>query len=250
MIIKSKTRKRGSFRQLLQYMILGEERVPESRIILHNVVGETLDDWVAEFQSNEKHRLQKRKNSVKLYHEILAWHPEDTAYLSLDTIEYLTREYIQHRNPSGLYVGAIHLSQDHYHVHLCISGLEYQSGKTLRISKKDFAQLKGRVQSIEQYRYPELHYSQVNHGKARISKRSKGMSKTALRDQVRVISQSSKSAKEFLDKLKERQLEIYHRNGKPTGILYKGRRHRFKTLGLNQGQIKYLERQRRLDREK
>lgn len=249
MIIKSKSRKQGSFRQLLQYMILGEERVPDSRIILHNIMGETLDDWVSEFQSNEKHRLRKRKNSVKLYHEILAWHPEDTDYLNLNTIEDLTREYIQHRNPNGLYVGAIHLSQDHYHVHLCISGVEYQSGKPLRISKEDFRGVKEKVQTLEQSRYPELYYSRVEHGKKLVRER-KSQPRTKIKELIVEISRTSRSANQFLTKLKEKNCEIYFRRGKPTGILYQGKRHRFTTLGLSSEKMKYLEQYRSFGKQK
>lgn len=242
MIIKSKTRKSGSFRQLLSYMILGEERVSESRIILHNLMGQNLEDWVTEFQANENRRKRKRKNSVKLYHEILAWHPDDTEYLSLDTIEDLTRTYIEHRNPNGLYVGAVHLSQDHYHVHLCISGVEYGSGKPLRISREKFKTLKQQVQSLEMERYPELHYSQVSHGKPRENQPVKEGKYFSLREQVLAISQSASSAQDFLEKLTANQLAVYYRRGKPQGILYKGKRHRFRTLGLSPEQVNYLAR--------
>lgn len=241
MIIKSKTRKQGSFKQLLNYMIKGEERVPESRIILHNLMGDSIDDWVKEFQANEKHRRRKRKNSVKLYHEILAWHPDDTDYLTLDIIEDLTREYIHLRNPNGLYVGAIHLSQDHYHVHLCISGLEYQSGQALRISKQDFRVVKERVQELEQSRYPALHYSKVDHSGGKYLQRAKQeISRSKIQKQILELSHSASSAKDFLQMLNEHGFEVYSRRGKPTGIFFKGKRYRFSTLGLGEEKTNLL----------
>lgn len=251
MIIKSKTRKQGSFRQLLNYMIKGEERVPDSQIILHNLMGDSIDDWVKEFQANEKHRRRKRKNNVKLYHEILAWHPDDTDYLTLDIIEDLTREYIHLRNPNGLYVGAIHLSQDHYHVHLCVSGVEYQSGQALRISKQDFRMVKERVQELEQSRYPGLHYSKVDHGRRNSKQHKKqAISRSKIQKQILDISFSASSAKDFLERLNENGFEVYARRGKPTGILFKGKRYRFSTLGLNHEKVKYLERNQSLDKER
>jgi len=249
MIIKSASRKRGSYRQLLRYMIEGEERVPESRIILHNVIGETLDDWVAEFKANEANRKRERKGSVKLYHDILSFHPDDTSYLTLNTIEELTRNYIEERNPNGLYVGAIHLADDHYHCHLCISGTEYKSGKSLRISKARFKAIKLNVQTIEQTRFPELHYSPVAHGSGSNKHRVYEKNRRAIRKEVLQISQSATSAQDFLTKLKASEHEIYYRQGKPTGVVYNGQKLRFKNIGLSKDKIRYLSRSPSLEKE-
>ena len=52
MIIKISSRKNISFRQLLRYMIEGEERVLDSRIITHNLRSDYLEGWVKEFEVN------------------------------------------------------------------------------------------------------------------------------------------------------------------------------------------------------
>ncbi|MEL7534909.1 MAG: relaxase/mobilization nuclease domain-containing protein, partial [Bacteroidota bacterium] len=73
--------------------------------------------WTGWYRYNETFRERKRTNSVILTHEILSFHPGDTPYLSVEIIEDLARKYIELRNPNGIYLGAIHLAKDHYHVH-------------------------------------------------------------------------------------------------------------------------------------
>lgn len=148
-------------------MIEGEERVPESRIMTHNLKGGNIEEWVREFKDNESNRARRRKNSTILTHEILSWHPKDTPKLSLATIENLTREYMLKRNPHGLYVGAIHQAKDHFHVHLCVSGVEAKSGKAMRMSKGEMNRLKRFMEGVQKERYPELAYSRVGHGRRR-----------------------------------------------------------------------------------
>jgi len=167
MILKVKSRKNHSFRQLLLYMTEGEERVPHSRVLTHNLKREDIDGWVQEFEENERYRARKRKNSTILTHEILSWHPRDSKYLTVPIIEDLTRQYFQYRNPNGLYVAAIHQAKDHYHVHICASGVEYHSGQAMRMSKGQMHRLKKDLQVYQKDRYPELRYSRVRHGKKR-----------------------------------------------------------------------------------
>lgn len=244
MIIKVKSRKSKAFRQLLTYMIQGEERVPDSRIILHNLSGTDIDTWVHEFEDNEGYRQHRRKNSVILTHEILSWHPEDTPYLTLEGIEAMTREYISKRNPHGLYVGVIHLDQGHYHVHLCVSGVEYRSGKAMRLSKQAFGELKQHTQDFQQEHYPELTKSVVSHGRAtrpQLSdreywyKRSTGKETTKEKVfiQVKAVLERSKSIVEFEENLKVANLDSYYRNGKLQGVVVEGRRYRLRRLGIN-----------------
>lgn len=167
MIIKISSRKNISFRQLLRYMIEGEERVLDSRIITHNLRSDHLEGWVKEFEVNESYRSRRRKNATILTHEILSWHPKDTPVISLTTLESLTRQYIQSRNPNGLYVGAIHQAKDHFHVHLCVSGVEAKSGKAMRMSKGQLNRLKKTLEAYQREKYPELFYSRVGHGRSK-----------------------------------------------------------------------------------
>ncbi|MDW3651016.1 MAG: relaxase/mobilization nuclease domain-containing protein [Bacteroidia bacterium] len=243
MIIKVKSRKNKAFRQLLNYMIHSEERVPDSRIMLHNLSGNDIQTWVHEFEVNESYRQHRRKNSVILTHEILSWHPEDTPYLTLEGIEDMTREYIAKRNPNGLYMGVIHLSQDHYHVHLCVSGVEYKSGKAMRLSKQAFGELKQHTQDYQQEYYPELSKSVVAHGRAtspQLSDREywyklntgQQTTKEKVFQRVQTVLEQSKSIADFEEKLKADGLDSYHRKGKFQGVVVDGRKYRLRRLGI------------------
>ncbi|MBI4930849.1 MAG: relaxase/mobilization nuclease domain-containing protein [Bacteroidetes bacterium] len=133
-------------------------------VITHNLYRNSVGEWVEQYKENEIHRINKRKNAVYLTHEILSWHKDDTAKISLGAMEDMAREYIELRNPNGLYIGIPHTDKEHYHVHFAVSALEFHNGKTMRLSKKEFALLKKRIQQYQQDKYPELSKSVVQHG--------------------------------------------------------------------------------------
>ena len=249
MIIKIKTRKRSSFRQLINYIIHDTERVPDSRIILHNLTDGSVDDWVGWFKYNETFREKKRKNSVILTHEILSFHPKDTPHLSVEKLEAIAREYIERRNPSGIYLGAIHLAKDHYHIHFCVSGVEYHSGQAMRLSKGEMKELKLGLQQHQEHYYPELEYSSPSHGRSKNLQltdkeyyRKKQTGQLTTREKIHLLVHSSfdeaKDIDDFLGDLAEHGLEPYFRNGVLKGVKFEQRRYRFSTLGV---QIKKLE---------
>ena len=96
-----------------------------------------------------------------LSHEILSWHKYDSEKLSLEKLKAIGMEYIQQRNPKGIYVMVPHFDKDHIHLHVCASGVEYKSGKTLRLSKADFNKFKKDIQNFQKERFPELAKSVV-----------------------------------------------------------------------------------------
>lgn len=53
-------------------MTKGDELVPESRVLLHNLRGLDLDSWVHEYEVNEGFRKRCRSNSVLITHEIIS----------------------------------------------------------------------------------------------------------------------------------------------------------------------------------
>ena len=168
MIVKIKTHKKPNFKKLFDYLLNDKGRLfdenEKSFLITHNLYGDTADEWVKQFKENESHRGHKRKNAVLLYHEILSWHRSDTENLSLEKMEDMVRQYIELRNPNGLYVAVPHHDKQHLHVHLAVSALEFHSGKTMRLSKKEFAELKKKIQLYQQQKYPDLSKSIVRHG--------------------------------------------------------------------------------------
>src|ERR1043166_10270551 len=168
MIVKIKSHKRASFGKLLHYMLDSKERLfdreKKSFLVQHNLKGNSIVEWEKQYKENEMLRLRRRTDSVILTHEILSWHRDDSKNISLAKLEEMTREYIRMRNPNAMVIATPHFDRKHYHVHLCVSGIEYQTGKSLRLSKIELRQLKNDFQQFQLDKFPELSNSIVKHG--------------------------------------------------------------------------------------
>jgi hypothetical protein len=169
MIVKIKTYKRPTFKYLLDYMMNDRERLSDKDgrgfVITHNMRGKSIDGWAAQFKQNETYRLRKRKNSVYLNHEIISWHKDDVKNLSVEKLQKMVGEYIKLRNKNGMYVAVPHFDRDHVHVHICSSAIEYRTGKTMRMSRMEFSNLKKNIQQYQIEKFPELSKSVVRHGR-------------------------------------------------------------------------------------
>src|SRR6266513_2152857 len=77
----------------------------------------------------------------------------------------MAREYIRQRNPRRIYVAIPHFDKEHYHIHICASGIEYKTGKSLRLTKPNLLALKKNIQQFQIEKFPELSKSVVGHGK-------------------------------------------------------------------------------------
>src|ERR1043166_3376049 len=168
MIVKIKSHKRASFGKLLHYMLDSKERLfdreKKSFLVQHNLKGNSIVEWEKQYKENELLRLRRSNDSVVLTHEILSWHRDDAKQITLSKLEEMTREYIRLRNPKGLYIAVPHFDKEHYHVHICASGIEYKSGISLRLSKSDFQNLKKGIEAYQVELFPELSKSVVEHG--------------------------------------------------------------------------------------
>jgi hypothetical protein len=245
MIVKIKTSKSAGFGKLLTYMMNKKERLFDTQersfVISHHLRGNTIKQWEKQLTENESHRLRKRKDTIKLYHEILSWHKDDAKNLTLPMLEDMAREYIKQRNPNGIYIAVPHFDKDHYHIHICVSGVEYKTGKSLRLSKAALGKLKNGIQKYQIEKYPELTNSVVEHGKRRKQvktdkeykfnwREGRETDKEKLQKLLGYISEKAKSQDEFYNLLKDEKLEVYNRNGKPAGVIFNGRKFRFSRL--------------------
>lgn len=259
MIVKIKTHKKPSFRKLLEYMLNDKDRLSDkdnrSFLITHNLRGKGIDTWVKQFQENELYRKHKRKNSVYVNHEILSWHKDDVKNMSADKMRDMVREYLTMRNPNGIYVAVPHFDRDHFHVHICSSAIQYRTGKSMRMSRQEFHELKKNIQQYQVEKFPELSKSVVEHGKKR-SRRiltdqerhyKKRTGKQTKKDQLLEIlndcSAHAISREDFIARLKGCKLQTYERGGKVTGVIYEKRKYRFKRLGIDLGKFKIPEKE-------
>lgn len=170
MIVKNLSRKSGSG-QLINYIfryILNDEKQPVESpfIIRHNVRSHDIQGYIREFKENAGHRTHTRKNQVAIHHTILSWSNKDRDHLTPEKINKMARQYMSLRGLNNLYVGTIHTDRDHIHLHLAMSATEL-SGKTSRISKSEFANLKLSLDTYQRELFPELEHSLPDHGKAK-----------------------------------------------------------------------------------
>ena len=255
MIVKVKSYKRPNYLKLLEYITNDKDRLVdangESFLLTHNLKGRNIENWVKQFKENEKFRIRKRSDSTILTHEILSWHRDDAKNISLEKMEAMAREYIQRRNPKGMYVIAPHFDKSHYHIHICASGVEYRTGKAMRMSKGEFGKLKKDIQEYQQEYFPELSKSVVEHGKKEKSLTSdkeyqfklrtgRQSEKEQLMGILKTCYKASNSAEDFYLKLKECGVNTYNRSNKTTGIVFGKHKFRFNRLGYTEERLEDL----------
>ncbi len=256
MIIKIKTRKKPSFRQLLDYMMNDKDRLfdeqNKSFVITHNLRGDSIDNWVKQFLENENYRKIKRKDSISLTHEILSWHKDDVKNISLEKMQTMAREYMKLRNPKGMYVAIPHMNTtDHWHIHICASGLEYHTGKALRMTKAEFQTLKKDIQHFQQKTFPELSKSVVDHSKkakALLTDKEYQMKlrtgRASQKEQLIGILNScynqAGSRESFFELLKASKLKVYERGDKISGVYFANKKFRLKRIGFTEEKLDEL----------
>jgi predicted DNA-binding protein (MmcQ/YjbR family) len=261
MIVKIKSYKRiGASRNLLEYAINDKKRLFDkngrSFVITQNLKGQSIDEWVKEIKENETYRKHKRKNNIFLTQEIISFHREDSKNITLKKMEDMAREYMRLRNPAGIFVAAPHFDKSHWHIHIIAASLEYRTGKSLRMSRQEFSELKQNIQTYQVEKYPELAKSVVRHGrkkKARITDREYQYKlrtgKQTKREEVIALIKScslnTSSQEEFFARLKACKLQHYERGGRITGIVYDEKKYRFKRLGIDLAHVISTEKKRK-----
>ncbi len=259
MIVKIKSHKNPTFSKLLNYMIHDKDRLFDnsghSFIITHNLKDSTVKEWDNQYKINEQFRKHKRINSVMMTHEILSWHKDDAKEITLDKLEDIAREYIQKRNPNGMYVAVPHFDKEHYHVHICASGIEYRTGKTMRLAKQEMQELKQTIQQYQIDKYPKLTKSIVNHGTPKKDfalpsekeyqhrqRTGRATDKELVIGMLKTAYKNAVSKNDFYNKLKECGLSTYIRGGRISGIIYCERKFRLNRLGFTDERLEELNR--------
>jgi hypothetical protein len=249
MIIKIKSYSRiGAARGLLEYALNDRKRLFDksgrSFVLTHNLKGQGIDEWVKEINENETYRKHKRKNNIFLTQEIISFHRGDSKNITLKKMQNMAREYLRMRNPNGIYVAVPHFDKNHWHIHIIAASLEFRTGKSLRMSRQELADLKKNIQTYQIQKYRELVKSVVRHGrksrsritdkeyeyKARTGKQTKREEVLAL---IKSCSLNTPSQEEFFARLQRVQATPYERGRQITGIIYDNKKYRFKRLGID-----------------
>ncbi len=258
MIVKIKTHKRPSFKGIINYMIHNKDRLFDEKgksfVLTRNLKGKNPEKWASQYLKNESFRLRKRSDSVYLTHEILSWHQEDSVNITLEKLEDMVGEYLKLRNGNGMYIAVPHFDKSHYHVHICTSGIEYRTGKSMRLSKVDLHKLKKDIQNYQLEKYPELSKSIVAHGtkKTMTSEKEKQIKLRSGRESVKekllgILKTCFKKAiskETFYKLLTECGLKYYERGGKISGVVFQEWKFRLSKLGYGEDRVDVLNKNR------
>jgi hypothetical protein len=269
MIVKSFTRKKACFRQLLEYMT--KSASPDHEPLLFNLRSNSHlpNELEKEFLDNSRYAVA-RKNGVMMYHEILSLGSGDQAEVTADMLDTLALQYLEMRAPHALAVGVTHFDASNPHLHLLISGNEIESQKQSRISRARFTKIKKELEHRQQELYPFLEHSIAfpEHGyqtspSIRVRKTAKEYEqsrrlgaggsqatnkKTKIGMMVGDFLQRADDEQTFKEWLAVSNLALYHR-GRQAGIQCQEskRKYRLSTLGINFHYEKAQQRWRQVD---
>lgn len=257
MIIKSKSYKTTkSFATVLNYIFRENERNSGFELTKF-IKGKNLsvEELSSQFRSNEQFRINRRKNNVVLYMDILSFHPRDAERLTNDKLHQIALKYLSLRAPKSIAVATVHKNEkDHTHLHIVFSGIEYKTGKSIRMSKEDFQnKVKIPMEKYQQEVFPELMLSKIKHEKKYNIKKEQKKDSEIIMEIEGEISEKQKilttlekvfttatSEKDFYQKLESKNIKLYSRNGKITGI-EGNRKFRFSRLGYTPELLQSLE---------
>lgn len=257
MIIKSKSYKTTkSFNTVLHYIFRENERNNGFELTKF-IKGKNLsiEELSEQFLSNEEFRINRRINNVVLYMDILSFHPRDAERLTNDKLHQIALKYLSLRAPKSIAVATVHRNEKyHTHLHLVFSGIEYKTGKSIRMSKEDFQnKVKIPMEKYQQEVFPELMLSKINHEKLRFLQKEQKKDSEIIMEFEGEISEKQKilklleeifktatCEKDFYQKLEAKELKLYTRNGKITGI-EGNRKFRFSRLGYTPELLQSLE---------
>ena len=233
--------------QEAQSDLIKEQKLLEKRI----------KNMVSQFNDNESKRTIERRNKNIAYHEILSFHKADTDKLPKKVLLKIARKYAKERSPNSMVISTMHSDKDHLHIHNVISALEFATGKPVRLSRKEFKEVKIRM---EQFQEKELGltFSKVNHSKKKeamlqldiereLNLRGKQSERQELRDVL--IEVFARVRTEEVDKkeFEKAGIQFYSRGGKIVGVQGFKRRYRLKTLGFDPARISMEKEQKRMN---
>ena len=253
MIVKSKSYKnKVCYFPVLDY-ILRESEQENGFIITKfiNGTGRSTTELARQYLQNETYRKNRRKNNVLLYMDILSFHSDDSEKLNNEALKKIAKKYISLRAPLSMVVATVHRnSKSHTHLHFAISGTEYRTGKSNRISRDDFKnKVKLPMEQFQQLHFPQLERSEIDHDKsgtvkkvpikdAEMQMELRGVTsdKQILLSILEQTYLSAKSEQDFYKQLQDQNLELYSRNSTIVGIKM-NRKFRFRTLGYSKEAI-------------
>jgi hypothetical protein len=211
------------------------------------ILEKRIQNMVKQFESNELKRKIQRSNANRAYHEIVSFHKSDTDKLPKKVLLKIARKYAKERSPNSMIISSMHSDKEHLHIHNVISALEFATGKPVRLSRKEFKDVKIRM---EQFQEKELglEHSKVNHSKKKeqmlqldidreLNLRGKRSERQEIQSKLIQVFSKARTEKVYFKELEKAGIELYSRGGKIVGVQGFNKRYRLKTLGFDPTRI-------------
>ncbi len=164
MIIKSKSYKnKKAFQTVVKYILKDNNEILLTRFLRGKNLSN--EEITRQLYKNEQYRVHKRSNSVKLFMEILSFHKDDAEKLTDRKLKQIARKYISLRANQSIALATIHRDKDHTHLHILLSGVEYRTGKSIRMAREEYKEMKLQMEAFQTEKFPELQRSSINHTK-------------------------------------------------------------------------------------
>ena len=258
MILKTLTRRDEDYSSLIRYIMKPLDHLsPKQRremVFKNNVFGSE-DEWVSQFRHNETFRKYKRRDSIKMCHEIISWHPKDADKITPEFLRSFMKLYTSIRCERPMFIAALH-KEEHVHLHILLSGLNFKTGYSVSRKRADYLAMIRSLQNYHLTHFPEITHSTVPFDG---SKRSRTIDsneymytkrtgrpsrKAVLSQKLQELYTQSHSLSEFLALVEKEGYSVYYRRGKPTGVVTAThRKHRFENLSISKEQLAALDRQ-------
>jgi hypothetical protein len=250
MILKTLSRKSG-VKQLVTYVFKDQTKLSNERfeplVIRHNIRCKKIDTITKEIEQNNTLRSTQRKNNVQAYHSIISFGVGDNKKINNTVLKDIAKKYIALNGKDKQYVITSHIEKDHIHLHAIIGGTKYRTSEASRITKKEFRELKIKLQEYQLEKYPELEHSTVAHGgnskDKQYSKDIRATKQNTLLSHLGIAYNTAISKDDFINQMKQLGHEPYYRNGKLTGLKYEGigAKFRLSKLGYDAQKLEHLE---------
>lgn len=237
--------------------------------IYHNIPSSTPKAAIAELEQCSEARNFKRKDAVSMYHEWVSFHISDRP--SIKALEDLAHKWIELRSKGqdAVCFARAHLHSKALHVHFAFSGTDLQ-GKALRLNKEDFLEIRRQHEKYQVEKYPELTRSIVYIDKEKLKmlpakeadQKKRGQHEFSRQKRLRENGKETKSHKdqchdqvldslvssqtfsEFEKAVQAKGLALYRKGSRLEGITFKGKKYRFRSLGLDISALRSIEQRR------
>lgn len=211
------------------------------------ILEKRIQNMVKQLESNETKRKVQRSNANIAYHEIISFHKSDTDKLPKKTLLKIARKYAKERAPNSMVISTMHSDKDHLHIHNVISALEFATGKPVRLTRKEFKDVKIRMEQFQEQELG-LTYSKVDHSKKKVQMlqldierelnlRGKRSERQEIQTKLVQVFAKARTEKVYYKELEKVGLELYSRGGKIVGVQGFNRRYRLKTLGFEPSRL-------------